>query len=45
MIMTRCCSPAAATIIDLLTKPLVSGKPEMEMPPITVKISAIGMYL
>ena len=41
----RCPSKPAVTIMDLLTKPLKSGKAEMESPPISVKTNAQGIFL
>src|SRR3990172_5732421 len=40
-----CSSKPAATIIDLLTKPLNSGNAEIERPPIRVKTNAQGIFL
>src|ERR1041384_3667954 len=39
-----CSSNPADTIIDLLTKPLKSGKAEIERPPIRVKTNVQGIF-
>ena len=39
-----CSSKPAATIMDLLTNPLKSGKAEMDSPPIRVKTNVHGIF-
>ncbi len=41
---SRCSSKPAATIIDLLTKPLNSGNAEIDRPPIKVKTKVHGIF-